>query len=170
MVERFRHDAFGQWNDPNGRWVRYTDHEAELSDLQRQLSEAVERAEKAERDRDEAQAQRDAAEFGARHGETIAQDAMHAVRELLKEAEVPLAAFIDDHVGNAIVQRNQERARATAAEARADTLAAEVAGQIESAYREGWADAKFGPRHQYVDDGWLDSEARASLSQGEPKP
>ena len=42
MVERFRHDAFGQWNDANGRWVRYSDHEAELADLQRQLSEAVE--------------------------------------------------------------------------------------------------------------------------------
>ena len=44
--------------------------------------------------------------------------ALHAVRETLYAGEVPLAAFIDDHVANAIVQRNQERARAETAELR----------------------------------------------------
>ncbi|MCO5144601.1 MAG: hypothetical protein M9895_00330 [Aquamicrobium sp.] len=47
----------------------------------------------------------------------MAGAALHAIRETLYAGEVPLAAFIDDHVANAIVQRNQERERAEYAEA-----------------------------------------------------
>lgn len=64
----------------------------------------------------EARAERDTAEFAARNGESLSSDAIHAIRELLKANDVPTAAFIDDHVGNAIVQRNQAVARAEAAE------------------------------------------------------
>lgn len=35
--------------------------------------------------------------------------AIHAIRELLYAQGVPVAAFIDDHVGNAIAQRNMAR-------------------------------------------------------------
>ena len=35
---------------------------------------------------------------------------VHAIRRLLNEANVPLAAFIDDHVVNAIIQRNMAEA------------------------------------------------------------
>lgn len=65
---------------------------------------------------------RDAAQFAARNGDSLSRDAIHAVREMLKGAGVPTAAFIDDHVGNAIVQRDQERTRAEAAEARVAEL------------------------------------------------
>jgi hypothetical protein len=41
--------------------------------------------------------------------ETLSDDAVVAIRELLAAHDVPLAAFIDDHVGNAIVQRNEAR-------------------------------------------------------------
>lgn len=70
-------------------------------------------------------AEKDAAEFAARHGESLSSDAIHEIRELLKAHDVPLAPFIDDHVRNAIVQRNQERDRAEAAELRAAQLEAE---------------------------------------------
>lgn len=39
----------------------------------------------------------------------ITMDAIHAVRVLLKTNDVPGAAFIDDHVGHAIAQRNKLR-------------------------------------------------------------
>lgn len=60
-------------------------------------------------------AERDAARFAERNAESISSDAIHGVRELLTAHNVPLAAFIDDHVGNAIAQRD-------AAEAERDRL------------------------------------------------
>jgi len=36
----------------------------------------------------------------------ISSDAIYEVRRLLNAQKVPAAAFIDDHVGNAIAQRN----------------------------------------------------------------
>jgi len=85
--------------------------------------------------------EKEALAFGARHGESLSEDAIHAIRELLKAHDVPVAAFIDDHVGNAIAQRDEARAahhrtshkavkrlralwrEKQAAEARADALA-----------------------------------------------
>ena len=58
----------------------------------------------------EQQSQIDAKDFALRNGKSLAEDAMHAVREMLREQGVPEAAFIDDHVANAIVQRNQAQA------------------------------------------------------------
>lgn len=74
-----------------------------------------------------AEAEKDAAEFAARNGRSLSEDSIHAIRELLNEAGVPRAAFIDDHVGNAVAQRNQEKDRADA-----------LAKQVE-AYREALA-------------------------------
>jgi hypothetical protein len=51
-------------------------------------------------------AELDAARFADRHGGSMSSDAIHAVRELLDAHNVPAAAFIDDHVGNAIRQRD----------------------------------------------------------------
>src|SRR5690606_8433997 len=48
-----------------------------------------------------------AAEFGARNGRSLSEDAIAAIRELLTAHDVPVAAFIDDHVGNAIAQRDE---------------------------------------------------------------
>lgn len=38
-------------------------------------------------------------------------DAIIAIRQVLEAGNVPVAAFVDDHVRNAIIQRDQERAR-----------------------------------------------------------
>jgi len=62
------------------------------------------------KERDEAIAKRESAD--GMDGAVV-----HAIREVLYAGEVPAAPFIDDHVGNAIVQRNQARARVTALEA-----------------------------------------------------
>ncbi|MCO5157522.1 MAG: hypothetical protein M9945_12380 [Aquamicrobium sp.] len=73
----------------------------------------------------------------------MAGAALHAIRETLYAGEVPLAAFIDDHVANAIVQRNQERERAEYAEAQlaeANKALEQVAEQLSksaTAAREG---------------------------------
>src|SRR5690606_40679524 len=69
-----------------------------LEALQREIAELREQVE--------------VANFAARNGESLASDAIHEIRELLKAHDVPVATFIDDHVRNAIVQRNQERDRA----------------------------------------------------------
>lgn len=59
--------------------------------------------------------------------------AIMEIRRLLTAAGVPPAAFVDDHVGNAVVMRNQERARAESAErALADSRA-----EVEHLSREG---------------------------------
>ena len=57
----------------------------------------------------EQQSQIDAKDFALRNGKSLSEDAMHAVREMLREQGVPEAAFIDDHIANAIVQRNHAR-------------------------------------------------------------
>lgn len=44
----------------------------------------------------------------------LSDNAHEAVRILLMAHDVPMAAFIDDHVGNAIAQRNEAREVATA--------------------------------------------------------
>lgn len=49
---------------------------------------------------------------------------VHAIREILNAHNVPKAAFIDDHVANALVQRDAWKARAEAAEARVAELEA----------------------------------------------
>src|SRR5690606_25340119 len=79
-----------------------------LEALQREIAELREQVE--------------VANFAARNGESLASDAIHEIRELIKAHDVPVATFIDDHVRNAIVQRNQERDRAEAAEARVAEL------------------------------------------------
>jgi hypothetical protein len=63
------------------------------------------------------EAQRDAAQFAARNGRSLAEDSIYAIRELLNAHNVPLSAFIDDHVGNVIVQRNSALARLEEAKA-----------------------------------------------------
>lgn len=63
------------------------------------------------------QAERDAAQFAARNGRSLSEDSIHAIRELLNKAGVPKAPWVDDHVGNAIVQRNEAVAAREAAEA-----------------------------------------------------
>jgi glutaredoxin len=40
-----------------------------------------------------------------------------AVREILTKNDVPVAAFIDDHLKNALIQRNEARARVKELEA-----------------------------------------------------
>jgi hypothetical protein len=37
-------------------------------------------------------------------------EAIHNIRQLLKANNVPAAAFVDDHVANAVVQRDQAKA------------------------------------------------------------
>jgi hypothetical protein len=57
-------------------------------------------------------AQLEAAEKRAREAEfyrNLSDDAHGAVRRLLEEHDVPMAAFIDDHVGNALIQRDHAR-------------------------------------------------------------
>lgn len=66
--------------------------------------------------RDEWRLKFDAADFGRRHGEDLNGMAISAVRDLLNANDVPQAGFIDDHVGNAIVQRNEARDRNRALE------------------------------------------------------
>ena len=48
--------------------------------------------------------------FVAKENAEIADGAIDAIRRMLVANDVPGAAFIDDHVGNAIVQRNEARA------------------------------------------------------------
>jgi len=62
----------------------------------------------------------EAENFGLRHAPDMAEEVCHAIRKLLNTAEVPLAAFIDDHVGNAVAQRNIATARAESAERERD--------------------------------------------------
>ena len=50
--------------------------------------------------------------------------AISAIRELLVAQDVPLAAFIDDHVRNAIVERNLARDEVEKLEAEIAALAA----------------------------------------------
>lgn len=69
------------------------------SDLERQLAEV-----RAELER--VTLERDAAELAARNGRSLSEDTIQAIRERLNDAGVPLAAFIDDHVGNAIAERD----------------------------------------------------------------
>lgn len=52
----------------------------------------------------------------------LSADAHAAVRRLLEAHDVPSAPFIDDHVGNAIWQRNEARKQAEAATARVKLL------------------------------------------------
>jgi len=62
-------------------------------------------------------AERDAALKDAREQKgwrELSDDAHNAIRILLEENGVPVAAFIDDHVGNAIWQRNMARKWAAA--------------------------------------------------------
>lgn len=51
------------------------------------------------------------AQFALRNGKSLAEDSIHAIREMLNAYNVPKAAFIDDHVGNAIAQRDELRAQ-----------------------------------------------------------
>lgn len=85
----------------------------EAADAIEALSSALasERAAHAAKDAEIARltAEKDAAEFAARNSKSLDGDALHAVRALLDSAGVPKAAFIDDHVGNAIAQRDAER-------------------------------------------------------------
>lgn len=87
--------------------------EARLEELTRERDEAKAGSERME-------AERDAAQFAARNGRSLAEDSIHAIRELLNAHNVPLSAFIDDHVGNAIVQRNAADARLEEAKAALD--------------------------------------------------
>lgn len=58
--------------------------------------------------------ERDAAVFAARNGMSLSEDSIAAIRELLAHHGVPTAAFIDDHVGNAIAQRDEARSELSA--------------------------------------------------------
>jgi hypothetical protein len=71
------------------------------------------------------------------------EDALGAIRKLLKEHGVPTAAFIDDHVAGAIVQRNEAVARAEASEAQTVELAGALQGVEE--YFDQRADAEYLP-------------------------
>lgn len=51
--------------------------------------------------------EKEAAEFAARNGKSLAEDCIYVIRELLKAHKVPPASFIDDHVRNAIAQRDE---------------------------------------------------------------
>jgi hypothetical protein len=57
----------------------------------------------------------------------LSSAAIAVIRELLTINNVPVAAFIDDHVGNAIVQRNQALERAERAERERDAALAQLA-------------------------------------------
>lgn len=63
------------------------------------------------------EAEKEALEFALRNGKSLAENSIGTIRDVLTVADVPAAAFIDDHVSNAVIQRDQERARAEAAEA-----------------------------------------------------
>ena len=74
----------------------------------------------------ELEAELEASRFAERNGKSLAEDGIHAIRELLKVHDVPVAAFIDDHVGNAIAQRDEARAELTASRAECEGLRAIV--------------------------------------------
>jgi len=61
------------------------------------------------------------------HGEMIAENAISVIRRMLEAHDVPSAAFIDDHVGNAIFQRNEARAECD----RLREINAELVGALE---------------------------------------
>ncbi|MBP6228493.1 MAG: hypothetical protein KA472_11225 [Pseudomonadales bacterium] len=63
----------------------------------------------------------------------IDQDACGAIREILTVNKVPVAAFIDDHVGNAIWQRN---VLADCLRALRATASNEIAEAIDKAMRQ----------------------------------
>jgi hypothetical protein len=86
----------------HGRYASETQSEC----TERKNSERVEASERIAALEDELQAAR----FAERNGKSLAEDSIHAIRELLKAHDVPVAAFIDDHVGNAIAQRDASRA------------------------------------------------------------
>lgn len=79
----------------------------------RSLLDELDRAEAklagVEKERDEARVEA--------NNNILSADAVRVIREMLTEQGVPVAAFIDDHVANAIVQRNEANARAAASEA-----------------------------------------------------
>lgn len=74
-----------------------------------------------------------------------------AIRQVLNVNKVPGAAFIDDHVGNAIVQRNQCEARAeTAEQARDEALKALKVAQehvCSNLCPSAWTTANGRPSH-----------------------
>lgn len=63
------------------------------------------------RERDEAREQCD----GYRLAQSLDKDSAYVIRELLNRHNVPPAAFIDDHVGNAVAQRDAAEAALSAA-------------------------------------------------------
>jgi len=69
------------------------------------------------------------------------------IRKLLDDCEVPKAAFIDDHVINAIVQRNDAIAAKEAAEKERDVLRAALSEIEGAASPDHWV-----PQYQHCVD------------------
>lgn len=115
-----------------------------LQSLQREIAELREQVE--------------VAQFAVRNGESLASDAIHEIRELLKAHDVPIATFIDDHVRNAIVQRNQERDRAEDL----TRQLAEARKVLEPFAREAEqiSDKSGVPENQISDDVWVSVRLR----------
>lgn len=53
-------------------------------------------------------------------------EAITRIRSMLKFHDVPTAAFVDDHVANAIIQRDQARAEVTALSAENAALRSQI--------------------------------------------
>lgn len=70
------------------------------------------------RERDEARKQVN----GLRLSQSLDKDSAYVIRELLNRHNVPAAAFVDDHVANAIAQRDAAEAALSAANARAERM------------------------------------------------
>ena len=101
-------------------------HSVTITELCDSLSRLTADNEALRKDNARLSEEKEALAFGMRNGQSLSEDAIHAIRDLLNEAGVPLAAFIDDHVGNAIAQRNQERARVSALSAEVERQADQI--------------------------------------------
>jgi DNA repair exonuclease SbcCD ATPase subunit len=101
-VAEFGQDAWPQaYEDSDGTWVKYKDVVEQISKLENKLQQYEEK--------------------DGMEGAVVG-----FIRELLNRHNVPKAAFIDAHVANVIVQRNNAEAEVARLRARADALLAEA--------------------------------------------
>lgn len=103
-VERLRKDYDAACEEAAKSYSDKCSAEARILELETDLEIANDKVERLRADLS-------AKSFALRNGKSLAEDSLHAIRDLLRDQNVPEAAFIDDHVANAIVQRNQAEAR-----------------------------------------------------------